>query len=62
MSYSPDGRRILSSDSANLKIWDSETGQELFAFKGHLARVRMVGGHGKVATISLSHELGLRVE
>jgi len=36
VSFSPDGRRIVSGSTDNeLKVWDAETGQETLTLKGH---------------------------
>ena len=36
MAFSPDGQRLASgSDDGTVKLWDSATGKELFARKGH---------------------------
>ena len=36
IAFSPDGKRIATSgNDATIKIWDSETGDELFSLKGH---------------------------
>lgn len=41
--YSPDGKYIASgSDDNTVKLWNSETAQELRTFKGHSARVHSV--------------------
>ncbi|MEO1528528.1 MAG: WD40 repeat domain-containing protein [Planctomycetota bacterium] len=43
MAFSPDGRRIISGSGDNtLKLWDSESGQELASLTGHSGRVRAV--------------------
>ena len=40
VSFSPDGKRIVSSSYDNtLKIWDAHTGQETFTLKGHKREV-----------------------
>ena len=33
--YSPDGQRIVTDGDKTAKVWDAETGQELFTLKGH---------------------------
>ena len=36
VAFSPDGQRLASASSdQTVKIWDSATGKELFALKGH---------------------------
>jgi WD40 repeat protein len=35
VAFSPDGRRVLSSEHNHLRLWDVETGQELRRFLGH---------------------------
>jgi eukaryotic-like serine/threonine-protein kinase len=35
-SFSPDGRRIVSSSSPGLTVYDAETGKEAFSFEHHL--------------------------
>ena len=43
MAFSPDGQRLASASAdQTVKIWDTATGKELFALKGHAARVRSV--------------------
>ena len=40
VAFSPDGQRIVTgSQDQTAKVWDSETGQELFALTGHQAAV-----------------------
>jgi WD40 repeat protein len=38
LRFSPDGRR-LATGSADARIWDLETGKEVFVFSGHKTRV-----------------------
>jgi hypothetical protein len=36
VSFSPDGKRILTGSGDNTaKVWDAQTGQEVFSLKGH---------------------------
>jgi len=43
VSFSPDGRRIVSGSVDNtLKVWDAESGQEMLTLKGHSSSVRSV--------------------
>ena len=43
LAFSPDGQRLASgSCDQTVKIWDSATGKELFALKGHAGRVNSV--------------------
>ena len=38
--FSPDGKRLAtSSRDSTAKVWDAETGQEIFTLKGHTAAV-----------------------
>ena len=40
MAFSPDGQRLASASyDQTVKIWDSATGKELFALKGHAGEV-----------------------
>jgi tetratricopeptide (TPR) repeat protein len=40
VAFSPDGQRLASASSdQTVTIWDSATGKELFALKGHAGRV-----------------------
>ena len=40
VSYSPDGKRIVSGGENNtVKVWDAESGQEMLTLKGHTKRV-----------------------
>jgi eukaryotic-like serine/threonine-protein kinase len=43
VAYSPDGKRLATGarDGA-VKVWDAESGQELFSFKGHTDEVTAV--------------------
>ena len=44
VSFSPDGRTIVSGSSDNtVKVWNSATGQEMQTFKGHANAVECVG-------------------
>jgi WD40 repeat protein/serine/threonine protein kinase len=41
--FSPDGRRIASSDQEGwVKVWDAQTGQELLKFRAHQQQARAV--------------------
>jgi len=43
VSFSPDGKRIVSGSSdATLKVWDAQTGQETLTLKGHSKAVHSV--------------------
>jgi tetratricopeptide (TPR) repeat protein len=42
VAFSPDGQRLASAADKTVKIWDSATGRELFALKGHTGWVRSV--------------------
>ena len=43
VSFSPDGRRIVSgSDVHTVKVWDTESGEELVTYKGHTLMVSSV--------------------
>ena len=36
VAYSPDGQRIVTASfDRTAKVWDAQTGQELFTLKGH---------------------------
>ncbi len=40
--FSPDGKRIASSDQHQVKIWDVSTGDELMTLDGHLWEVEVI--------------------
>ena len=43
VSYSPDGKRIVScSDEDTVRLWDAETGEEMLTLKGHTDEVESV--------------------
>ncbi len=43
MSWSPDGKRILTGSWDNtVKVWDAATGQEVLSLKGHTQQVTSV--------------------
>jgi WD40 repeat protein len=43
VSFSPDGKRIVSgSFDRTVKVWDAQTGEELLTLKGHSGNVRSV--------------------
>ena len=52
LAFSPDGKRLASShrlsNSAGpagpgeIKVWDAQTGQELFTLKGHIAEIKNI--------------------
>jgi WD40 repeat protein len=46
VSFSPNGKRIVSGGSGSadntVKLWDAQTGQETLTFKGHLGWVHSV--------------------
>src|SRR5262249_32495301 len=43
MSFSPDGRRLVSSDMNMIKMWDAPSGQELLILRGHTDFVESIG-------------------
>ena len=42
VSFSPDGRRIVSGGDRTIRIWDAESGQELLKLEGHSSSVYSV--------------------
>ena len=43
VSFSPDGKRIVSGSEDNtLKVWDAQTGKETLTLKGHSSSVNSV--------------------
>jgi WD40 repeat protein/serine/threonine protein kinase len=42
VAYSPDGKRLASTDQQTVKVWDAQTGQELLTLKGHTDQVLSV--------------------
>jgi WD40 repeat protein len=32
--FSPDGKRLVSASQKTVKVWDAQSGQELFTFRG----------------------------
>src|SRR5205807_1617138 len=43
VAFNPDGKRLASASNDNtVKVWDAQTGQELFTLKGHTGRVSSV--------------------
>jgi WD40 repeat protein len=63
VALSGDGRRAVSaSDDNTLKVWDVESGRELFALEGHSRRVHGVAlsGDGRRA-VSASDDKTLKV-
>jgi WD40 repeat protein len=49
MAFSPDGKRLASGGSGRpdsgpgaLRVWDAQTGQEIFNLQGHAAKVTAV--------------------
>ena len=45
MSYSPEGRRIVSGSSdSTVRVWDAESGAELAVLRGHERSIYSVYG------------------
>jgi len=43
VSYSPDGKRIVSGEEdRTVNVWDAETGRQTFTLRGHLGAVNSV--------------------
>ncbi len=42
VSFSPDGKRLASSNGSNIFLWDSESGASLSTLRGHEAQVTSV--------------------
>ena len=66
VAFSPDGKRLITSrygQGESVKVWDSETGQELNAFTGHLApaiNVAVSRDGSKVASCSVDQTILIR--
>jgi WD40 repeat protein len=42
VAFSPDGKRALTTDSHNVRLWDVESGKELRLFRGHRSKTLSV--------------------
>lgn len=52
LAFSPDGRRVVSSCSKDVRTWDAETGEEISVLKGLGGQVVAFGPDGKRLAIA----------